>query len=73
MLKGTCKVVENKNICNYAPLIEVFMQDWFLEEEEIKQVPLSTSNGANEWTTKHIQKHFQNTWKSICVKSQSPR
>lgn len=67
MLKGTCKVVKNKNTCNYAPLIEVFMQDWFIKEEEIKWMPLSTSKGANEQTTKHIIKHFQSTWRSHYV------
>ncbi len=56
MLKGTCKVVKNKNMWNYAPLIEVFMQYWFIKEEEIKQMPLSTSKGANKQTTKHIKK-----------------
>jgi hypothetical protein len=37
------------------------MQDWFLKEKEIKQMPLSTSKGVNEQTTKHIQKHLQST------------
>jgi len=39
MLKGTSKVVESKNICNFAPLIEVFMQDWFEKEEGTEHVP----------------------------------
>jgi hypothetical protein len=61
MLKGTCKVVESKNICNYFPLIEVFMQNLFIKEKEIKQMPLLTSKGANEQTTKHIQNYLQST------------
>jgi hypothetical protein len=32
------------------------MQYWFIKEEEIKQMPLSTSKGANKQTTKHIKK-----------------
>jgi hypothetical protein len=33
MLKGIDKVMESKDICNFIPLIKVFMQEWFLEEE----------------------------------------
>jgi len=39
-------VVENKNICNCTPLIEVFIQDWFLKEETPKQIPPSSFKGV---------------------------
>ncbi len=37
MLNGTMKIKENKNICNSTPIIEMFMQEWFLEEG-VKQI-----------------------------------
>jgi len=57
MLKGTNKVVESKVICNHVPLIEIFMQNWFMKEETTKQVPPSSSKGANGC----IEKKFNNT------------
>jgi hypothetical protein len=55
MLKGTNKVVENKIIWNHVPLIEVFMQNWFMKEKTTKQVHPSSSKGASGCTkTKSI-------------------
>jgi hypothetical protein len=33
MLKGIGKVEKSKDVYNFVPLIEIFMQDRFLEEE----------------------------------------
>jgi len=57
MLKGTNKVVESKDICNHVPLIEVFMQNWFMKEETTKQVPPSSSKGASGCTKKKSITH----------------
>jgi hypothetical protein len=57
MLKGTNEVVENKVICNHVPLIEVFMQNWFMKEKTTKQLPPSSSKDASGCT----KKKFDNT------------
>jgi hypothetical protein len=36
MLKGILVRLKKKDICNFVPLIEVFMQEWFLGEETPK-------------------------------------
>ncbi len=60
MLKGTSKVVESKNICNFAPLIEVFMQDWFEKEEGTEHVPPSTFKGVGGCMVEQIRQHLHN-------------
>jgi hypothetical protein len=37
------EIGKSKDICNFVPLIEVFMQEWFLGEETPKQVTQSSS------------------------------
>jgi hypothetical protein len=60
MLKGIGKVVESKNIYNFVALIEIFMQDRFVEEKT-KEVLLSTFIGAIMHTLEHIREHLQST------------
>jgi hypothetical protein len=53
MLKGTNRVVENKDICNSTPLIEIFMQDWFSKEKTLELVLPSSSKGASGCKAEH--------------------
>jgi hypothetical protein len=35
-VEGYSSEIKKKDICNFVPLIEVFMQEWFLGEETPK-------------------------------------
>jgi hypothetical protein len=59
MLKETSKVVENKDICNSTPLIEIFMQDWFSKEKTLELVPPSSSKGASGHKAEHSATFMQ--------------